>query len=78
MTRRVVTADPESSAAPLARLIEEHKVRRVLVTEGGRVLGIVSRSDLVRAMVTQQQTPESDLSDNRIYRAVLDAMQGEP
>ena len=78
MTRRVVTAGPEDSAAHLARLMEEHKVRRVLVTEGGRVLGLVSRSDLVRAMVTQQQAPESDLSDDRIHRAVMDAMRSEP
>ena len=55
--------------------MEEHKVRRVLVTEGGRVLGLVSRSDLVRALVAQQQAPESELSDPRIHRAVLDAMR---
>ena len=76
--RRVVTAGPDDSAAHLARLMEEHKVRRVLVTEGGRVLGLVSRSNLVRAMVAQQQAPEGDLSDDRIYRAVLDAMRIEP
>src|SRR3954452_1363118 len=58
MTGRVVMAGPEDSAAHLARLMEEHKVRRVLVTEGGRVLGLVSRSDLVRALVAQQQAPE--------------------
>ena len=77
MTKRLVTADPEESAAHVARLMEEHKVRRVLVTEGGRLLGLVSRSDLVRALVVQQQTPEGDLSDERIHRAVLDAMQSE-
>lgn len=78
MTRRVVTAGPADSAAHLARLMEEHNVRRVLVTEGGRVLGLVSRSDLVRALVTRQQAPEGELSDDRIYRAVLDAMRNEP
>jgi CBS domain-containing protein len=77
MTGRVVTAGPEESAAHIARLMEEHKVRRVLVTEGGRVLGLVSRSDLVRALVAQQQAPEGDLSDERIHRAVLDAMRRE-
>jgi CBS domain-containing protein len=78
MTRRVITAHPEESAAHLARLMEEHKVRRVLVTEGGQVLGIVSRSDLVRAVIAQQQAPGGDPSDERIQRAVLDAMRAEP
>lgn len=77
MTKRVVTAGPEESAAHVARLMEEHKVRRVLVAEGGRLLGLVSRSDLVRALVAQQQAPEGDLSDERIHRAVLDAMRSE-
>jgi CBS domain-containing protein len=57
---------PEDSAAHLARLRKEHNIRRVLVTEGGRVLGLVSRSDLVRALVTHQQVPEGELSDDRI------------
>ncbi len=83
MTGRVVTAGPEESAAHIARLMEEHKVRRVLVTEGGRVLGLVSRSDLVRALVARQQAPEGDpsgerVSDERIHRAVLEAMRREP
>ena len=78
MTGRVVTVGPEEGAAHVARLMEEHKVRRVLVTEGGRVLGLVSRSDLVRALVARQQAPEGDLSDERIHRAVLDAMRREP
>ena len=74
----MVTAGPEDSAAHLARLMEEHKVRRVLVTEGRQVLGLVSRSDLVRALIAQQQAPEVDVTDERIQRAVLDAMRSEP
>jgi CBS domain-containing protein len=78
MTKRVITAGPEESAAHIARLMEEHKVRRVLVTEGGRLVGLVSRSDLVRALVTQQQVLKSELSDDRIHREVLTAMENEP
>jgi CBS domain-containing protein len=78
MTKRVITAGPEESAAHIARLMEEHKVRRVLVTEGGRLVGLVSRSDLVRALVTQQQVLKSELSDDRIHREVLAAMESEP
>jgi osmotically-inducible protein OsmY len=47
------------------------------VTEGGKLLGIVGRSDLVRALVTPEQTPEGELSDERIRRAVVAAMQRE-
>jgi CBS domain-containing protein len=77
MTARVITVGPDESAAHIARLMEEHNVRRVLVTEGGKLLGIVGRSDLVRALVTPEQTPEGELSDERIRRAVVAAMQRE-
>jgi CBS domain-containing protein len=78
MTERVITAGPDESAAHIARLMEQHKVRRVLVTESGRLLGLVSRSDLVRALVTQQQALKGEVSDDRIHSAVLAAMENEP
>ena len=78
MSGRVVAVGPEESAAHVARLMEQHRIRRVPVTEGGRLLGLVSRSDLVRALVAQQQAPGSAPSDERIHRAVLEAMRREP
>jgi CBS domain-containing protein len=77
MTARVITVGPDESAAHIARLMEEHNVRRVLVTAGGKLLGIVSRSDLVRALITPEQTAEGELSDERIRRAVVAAMRRE-
>jgi osmotically-inducible protein OsmY len=40
-------------------------------------IGLVSRSDLVRALIAQQQAPEGELSDERVHHAVLDAMRSE-
>ena len=78
MTERVVTANPGNSAAHVARLMEEHRVRRVPVTEGGGLLGVVTRSDLVRTLVSQLEPQANDLSDEQIHRAVIAAMQREP
>jgi len=49
----------------------------VLVTQGGRLKGIVSRADLLRALVAPPQEA-GELSDERIRRAVLAAMKKEP
>ena len=78
MTERVVTANPGDSAAHVARLMEEHRVRRVPVTEGGGLLGVVTRSDLVRTLASQLEPQANDLSDEQIHRAVIAAMQREP
>ena len=65
---------------PLERLkgtLEEKGIRRVLVIEDGRLRGIVSRADLLRALVSPPKV-EGDLADERIRQAVLAAMRKEP
>jgi osmotically-inducible protein OsmY len=57
--------------------MEDRGIRRVLVTQEGRLKGVVSRADLLRALVAPSE-PQGALSDDRIRRAVLAAMKKEP
>ena len=77
MTERVVTVGEEATAAHIAHLMEERGIRRVLVVENGRLRGVVSRADLLRALVAPPQAAEDALSDEEIRRAVLAAMREE-
>ena len=77
MTKDVVTATEGMSAEHAARLIEEHRVRRLPVVHDGMLVGIVSRADLLRALVAPRQAAEAALSDEEIRRAVLAAMREE-
>ena len=77
MTEQVVSVTPDETAAHIAHMMEERKIRRVLVLEDGRLKGIVSRADLLRALVAPPPQ-EADLSDERVRRAVLAAMKKEP
>src|SRR3712207_2585178 len=76
MTEKVVTVAPDASAAHVAHLMERHGIRRVLVAEHGRLLGMVTRTDLLRALVADQP-PEGEVSDERIRGAILAAMRRE-
>ncbi|WP_372622523.1 CBS domain-containing protein [Falsiroseomonas sp.] len=77
MTPDVVAVEPDILASEVAHLMEERGIRRVVVTEGGRLKGIVSRADLLRALVTPP--PEGgEYPDERIRRAVMAAMKKEP
>jgi CBS domain-containing protein len=58
MTREVVTAGEETPLPEVARLLEEHRVKRVPVLRQGRVVGIVSRADLVRASTHEEEAAE--------------------
>lgn len=76
MTDQVVTAMPDASAGHLAHLMEQHRIRRVVVVERGRLLGMVTRADLLRALVADRP-PEGEMSDERIRGAILAAMRRE-
>jgi CBS domain-containing protein len=47
MTKDVITVSPEDSISSARLLIAEHGLRMVPVVEDGRVVGVLSRSDLV-------------------------------
>ena len=77
MTTDLVTVDPEMLVSAVAHLMEERRIRRVLVTQEGRLRGILSRADLLRALAAPPVS-EDKVSDDRIRRAVMAAMRKEP
>ena len=50
MSRHVVTVDPESSIERAARLMVNRNINRLPVVENKKLLGIVARGDLVKAL----------------------------
>jgi CBS domain-containing protein len=48
MSRGVITVSPDTEIEQVQHLLTNQRIRRVPVVENGRVVGIVSRSDLVR------------------------------
>jgi CBS domain-containing protein len=50
MSTEVVTVEPSATAREVATLMADRDVNRVPVVAGGRVVGIITRGDLVRAM----------------------------
>lgn len=72
MTTDVVTVRPDTSLGEVARILETRHIKRVPVTEAGRLVGIVSRANLVQALASVPDATASDvtLSDSEI-RAIL-------
>ena len=80
MTRDVVTVIEDTALADIADLLEKKRIKRVPVTRGGQVVGIVSRANLVRAIATAKETPLAVASsdDGTIRSRVLEALRAEP
>ncbi len=49
MTTDVVLVSPTDSATDVARLMIEKRINRIPVVEDGKLVGIVTRGDLIRA-----------------------------
>ena len=50
MTRDVISASPELPIESAALMLDKHRVRRLPVVADGRLVGIVSRGDLIKAL----------------------------
>lgn len=49
MTTRIVSAGPDADIHEVSRKMQEAQVRRVLITEGKRLIGVIATADLARA-----------------------------
>lgn len=63
MTSPVINIDEEATVLDLATIMIEHNVNPVpVVTKDNRIVGIVSRKDLVKLIATEQQSEDSEES----------------
>jgi CBS domain-containing protein len=54
MTAQVITVEPSASTQHCMQLMTDRRVRHLPVVEGGRVVGMLSIGDLVRAVLAEQ------------------------
>jgi len=55
MTAAVITVQPETPVEKCMQIMTERRVRHLPVIENGRVVGMVSIGDLVKAVIAEQQ-----------------------
>ena len=79
MSKPLHAVGEAASAGEVARLMEAHAIRRVPVVKDGRLVGIVSRADLLRAVLRAPQRAAAPGGDDRaLLRAVIAAMREQP
>jgi CBS domain-containing protein len=71
MVRYVVTISPDADLADAADIMDTHRIKRLPVVEGGRLVGILTRGDLVRALVRAETAKGTPRVDNATLHAVL-------
>jgi CBS domain-containing protein len=61
MTRRVVTVEPEQTVEACMVLMTEKHIRHLPVLEDGRLIGLVSIGDIVKAVIEAQRLTIEEL-----------------
>lgn len=69
MTREVVTIAEDAALEEIATLLERHRIKRVPVVRDGKLVGIVSRANLLHGLVARKHGLVS--SDDRSIKAAL-------
>ena len=77
MTVDVISVRPTTPAAEVAQMMEDRGIRRVLVTQDDQLRGIVSRADLLRALMAPR-SDAAEVSDDSIRAMVTAAMREQP
>ena len=70
MTAPAVTIAPYESVSQAARIMCEHRVNRLPVVKGDRLVGIVTRADLVRAFTRGDAEIERELREDVLARTM--------
>jgi CBS domain-containing protein len=78
MTRTVITAKPATSLRDIAVLLEKNRIKRVPIVANRKVVGIVSRANLVQALASlREDSEQSTISDAAIRKKVMLQLHSE-
>ncbi len=73
MTRKVVTVSEATPIAAIARCLETHRIKRTPVLRDGKLVGIVSRADLVRVLAVRR--PPEAAAERQDERQIRNQLQ---
>ena len=79
MTKDVVTAEEDATLSELVELMEKHDIKRIPIVRGAVVVGIVSRADLLRALLSREPDgPVLQPTDRALRENVVGALENRP
>jgi len=78
MTQDVISVSGATPLEDVVETMEKQRIKRVAVVENGHMVGVVARSDLLRALlsrVREEKPPETQADDRSIRTAILAALE---
>jgi CBS domain-containing protein len=76
MTPEPLTITEDATLEQIVQLMEKNNVKRLPVTRGDKIVGIVSRSNLLQAVASlAREIPDPTADDDHIRNRVIDAIE---
>ena len=77
MSTDVVSASEDTSLGQIATLLEKHRIKRIPILRDGRLVGIVSRANLIQALASSLPQVATGDSDRKIRVELLDRLHDQ-
>ena len=77
MSRQVVSASEDAPLIEIAALLEKHRIKRVPITKDDKLVGIVSRSNIIQALASSKGEADSERHSDRTIRSEVLARLAE-
>jgi CBS domain-containing protein len=80
MTKDVISAGPATPVSEIATILESNRIKRVPIVDHGKLVGIVSRANLLQALASLRKeiSVEKPVADADLREKILTRLRAEP
>jgi CBS domain-containing protein len=79
MSAKVITATPDTPVSDIAEMLESNRIKRVPIVKDGKLVGIVSRANLLHALASlRDEITARPIADSELREAIMKRLAGEP
>ncbi|MCW3478927.1 CBS domain-containing protein [Neisseriaceae bacterium JH1-16] len=75
MTHKVYSVAPDASLESVVELMEQHQIKRVPVLQDDRLVGIISRANLLQTLATPASPASNRITDEQIRQRLLKELE---
>ncbi|HZA93002.1 MAG TPA: CBS domain-containing protein, partial [Gemmatimonadales bacterium] len=77
MTDNVVSVEETATLAEIAKILDRHRIKRVPVLRDGRLVGIVTRANLLQGLAALKAEPLQNVDDATIRQRLIAELTGQ-
>jgi CBS domain-containing protein len=77
MSTHVISAKEDTPLGEIATMLEKHRIKRLPILRDGKLVGVVSRSNLIQALASARAHPRDAAECDRDIRSILLSQLGE-